>query len=171
MKTWGIVLGILVVLTIFCSPVLAISKNELISHYHLSDTSGGRPAGFSYPMSLGKQGTEFEIPEIVYNLGPSPSSSMTTAEWLNGPSNLPWGSFPGVPEPGSYNEYFKDLRAELKHLADPDLPAQGSVPAYMCGDCGLTDPGVTVYNDVGFGIGDCTGWDHLPHRNWTPTPR
>lgn len=43
MKTWGIIVGIILVLAFVCSPVFAISKSDLISYYRTLPVSPVRP--------------------------------------------------------------------------------------------------------------------------------
>ena len=43
MKTWPLIIGILVILALLCSPVLAISKSDLISQYQKGAYSGQTP--------------------------------------------------------------------------------------------------------------------------------
>jgi hypothetical protein len=123
MKTWPVIIGIVVILTFICSPALAISKSELIS-YHQGDRSPSHYEEFNYPLTLNKQDTAYKQQEITYDKGPSPSSGMTVAEWLM------WGSTAGVPD--SYYQMKGDLISEY---APPGIPSRGSVPARMCGDC------------------------------------
>jgi hypothetical protein len=125
MKTWPLFVSIVVILALVCSPVLAISKSDVILKYRMTNYDE-----FNYPFVIDKSDAGREPSEII-DYGPSPSPTRTVAEWLNGQSGLPWGFLPGISHPGSQDGYIRALHV----YSDPYRPSRGTVPAWMCGDC------------------------------------
>lgn len=97
MKIWGIAIVIIVILAVICSPILAMSKSDVILKYQVSNYDE-----FNYPLVMDKSDAGRKPPEIRFDYGPSPSSTMTDADWLNGQSGLPWlNPFPKPALPSS----------------------------------------------------------------------
>jgi hypothetical protein len=120
MKVWPCIIGILVILTLFCSPVLAISKSDLISYYKTQST----PA-----MPI-----------------PTPTVTPTPAPTQN--SQVPFGFYPsGLP--WNFNSFFQpDKIAEYVAKKGNRFIWESSDPGVVIfNDIGVGKPNIYLYSD------------------------
>jgi hypothetical protein len=78
----GLFLTGIILFSIVCVPVLAVSKDDVILEYWVSNYDE-----FNYPLHIDKSDAGRKPPEIRYDYGPSPSSTMTVVDWF---SSQPW---------------------------------------------------------------------------------
>lgn len=122
MKTWGIIIGIILILALVCSPVLAISKSDLISYYK----------GQSVPAM------------------PIPTPTMTPTPAPTQNPQIPFGFFPIPSElPWNYNSFFQpDKIAKYVAQKGNRFIWESSDPGVVIfNDIGVGKPNIYLYSD------------------------
>jgi hypothetical protein len=141
MKAWGIVIGIILILAILCSPGLAISKSDLITYYRTTPEFSVYPDNTPVPD---------ENPEFIDTPGylPFPDDILPFPKWA-----FPSGSdttifstqkqslifslwprpYPDIPvgKPNIYLYSDRDLTAQVRLAPEEDITV--SEPAYQPG--------------------------------------
>jgi hypothetical protein len=120
MKAWGIVIGIILILAILCSPVLAISKSDLIAYYRTTPESPVYPDNTPVPA---------ENPEFIDTQGylPFPNDILPFPKW----------AFPGGSDYNIFSTQKQSLIFSLRPRPYPDIPV-GKPNIYLYGDHDLT---------------------------------
>jgi len=120
MKAWGIVIGIIFILVILCSPVLAISKSDLIAYYRTTPESPAFPDNTPDPA---------ENPEFIDTPGylPFPNDILPFPKW----------AFPDGSDDTIFSAQKQSLIFSLRPRPYPDIPV-GKPNIYLYSDRDLT---------------------------------
>jgi len=119
MKAWGIVIGIILIFAILCSPVLAISKSDLIAYYRTTPESPASP---------------YDNPD------PAENQFIITPGYLPFPNDIlpfPKWAFPNVSDNTIFSTQKQSLIFSLRPIPYPDIPV-GKPNIYLYSDRDLT---------------------------------
>jgi hypothetical protein len=121
MKAWGIVIGIILIFAILCSPGLAISKSDLISYYRTTPESPAYPYNNTNPA---------EDPEFIDTPGylPFPNDLLPVPKW----------AFPGSADDIPFSTQKQSLIFSLRARFYPDNIPVGKPNIYLYSDRDLT---------------------------------
>jgi hypothetical protein len=124
MKIWPLFIGIVVILTIVCSPALAISKGDLIAQYKSQ----------SSPAVL--------VPTPTVTPIPAPIQKPDLPSWFfPSPSIVPWND-------SSFNQPFVDLKAKfLDDLLNPGSRFNFGDPQDFSDSTLIYKPNIYLYSD------------------------
>jgi hypothetical protein len=123
MKTWSLIICIIVILALVCSPVLAISKSDLMAYYRTTPVIPAYPDTTPGQAEDTETGTPAYFPIFIIDILPFPNWSFWTVPDLYIKPKVPIDSIVKPP----INPYIPDLPSKKPNIylySDRDLTAQ-----------------------------------------------